>query len=140
MDESARQGPRFEFEAVVSQFVERAEEMAHSQSRMRDLIRINHELTSNLDLTTVLQRIVETGKELLNARYAAMGVIGDESRLEQFIHVGMEPEVVAKIDHLPEGKGLLGALIDDPQPVRLDVLSADARSSSRSRAALSAGS
>lgn len=129
MDEAGSRGPKLEFETVVSQFVERAEEMAHSQSRMRDLIRINHELTSNLDLPTVLRRIVEIGKELLNARYAAMGVIGDERRLDQFIHVGMAPEVAEQIGHLPEGKGLLGALIDDPQPVRLEVLASDARSS-----------
>jgi signal transduction histidine kinase len=103
--------------------------MMSSQARMRDLIRINNELTSNLDLPNVLRRIVEIGKELLNARYAAMGVIGDERRLEQFIHVGMDPEVYEQIDHLPEGKGLLGALIDDPQPVRLGTIASDARSS-----------
>ena len=58
-----------------------------------------------------------------------MGVIGDERRLEQFIHVGMDPEVSTQIDHLPEGKGLLGALIDDPHPVRLETIGSDARSS-----------
>ena len=129
MDESESAGPKLEFESALTHFVERAEEMMNSQSRMRDLIRINNELTSNLDLPNVLRRIVEIGKELLNARYAAMGVIGDERRLEQFIHVGMEPEVYEQISHLPEGKGLLGALIDDPQPVRLETIASDARSS-----------
>ena len=124
-----RSGPKLEFESVLTQFVERAEEMMNSQSRMRDLIRINNELTSNLDLPNVLRRIVEIGKELLNARYAAMGVIGDERRLEQFIHVGMAPQVYQQIDHLPEGKGLLGALIDDPRPVRLETIASDGRSS-----------
>lgn len=129
MDQPDSAGPKLEFESALTHFVERAEEMVNSQARMRDLIRINNELTSNLDLTNVLRRIVEIGKELLNARYAAMGVIGDERRLEQFIHVGMEPEVYEQIDHLPEGKGLLGALIDDPQPVRLETIASDARSS-----------
>jgi signal transduction histidine kinase len=129
MDQPGSSGPKLEFESVLANFVERAQEMMNSQSRMRDLIRINNELTSNLDLPNVLRRIVEIGKELLNARYAAMGVIGDERRLEQFIHVGMAPEVYQQIDHLPEGKGLLGALIDDPQPVRLETIAADARSS-----------
>ena len=122
-------GPKLEFEGTLTHFVERAQEMMTSQARMRDLIRINNELTSNLDLPNVLRRIVEIGKELLNARYAAMGVIGDERRLEQFIHVGMAPEIYQQIDHLPEGKGLLGALIDDPQPVRLQTIATDARSS-----------
>lgn len=129
MDGPGRSGPKLEFESALTHFVERAEEMVTSQSRMRDLIRINNELTSNLDLPNVLRRIVEIGRELLNARYAAMGVIGDERRLEQFIHVGMDPEVYQQIDHLPEGKGLLGALIDDPHPVRLEIISTDARSS-----------
>lgn len=129
MDRPESTGPKLQFESVLTHFVERAEEMIDSQSRMRDLIRINHELTSNLDLPNVLRRIVEIGKELLNARYAAMGVIGDERRLEQFIHVGMAAEIYQQIDHLPEGKGLLGALIDDPQPVRLETIASDARSS-----------
>jgi len=129
MDEPAPAGPKLEFETLLANFVERAQDMMTSQARMRDLIRINHELTSNLDLPTVLRRIVEIGKELLNARYAAMGVIGDERRLEQFIHVGMEQQIVDQIDHLPEGKGLLGALIDDPEPVRLQTIASDARSS-----------
>ncbi|TXL57505.1 sensor histidine kinase [Aeromicrobium terrae] len=122
-------GPILEFEALLKQFVERAQDTMASHSRLRDLIRVNNDLTSNLDLPTVLRRIVEIGLELVGARYGAMGVIGDERRLEQFIHVGMEEEIVAQIDHLPEGKGLLGALIDDPQPVRLAVISSDARSS-----------
>jgi signal transduction histidine kinase len=122
-------GPRLEFELILARFVEQAQDMISSQSRLRDLIRINHELTSNLDLTTVLRRIVEIGTEVLGARYAALGVIGDDRRLEQFIHVGMDSDVVAQIDHLPEGKGLLGALIDHPQPVRLQTIGSDARSS-----------
>ncbi|KAA1395548.1 GAF domain-containing protein [Aeromicrobium ginsengisoli] len=129
MTDERATGPTLDFEAVLAQFVERAEKLIASQARMRDLIRVNNDLTSKLDLPTVLHRIVEIGMELLNARYAAMGVIGDERRLEQFIHIGMDPDVVTQIDHLPEGKGLLGALIDDPHPVRLLKISDDGRSS-----------
>jgi signal transduction histidine kinase len=118
-----------EFETLLRQFVDRAEETMASHSRLRDLVRVNNDLTSNLDLPTVLRRLVEIGLELVGARYGAMGVIGDERRLEQFIHVGMEEEIVARIDHLPEGKGLLGALIDDPRPVRLATIASDPRSS-----------
>jgi len=128
-DQTESDGPRLEFELILAQLVERAQEMIGSQSRLRDLIRINHELTSNLDLTTVLRRIVEIGMEMLGARYAALGVIGDDRRLEQFIHVGMDSDIVDEINHLPEGKGLLGALIDDPHPVRLETIGSDARSS-----------
>ncbi|KRC65182.1 hypothetical protein ASE12_10640 [Aeromicrobium sp. Root236] len=129
MTDERATGPTLDFEAVLAQFVERAQQLIASQSRLRDLIRVNNDLTSKLDLPTVLHRIVEIGMELLNARYAAMGVIGDERRLEQFIHIGMDPDVIAQIDHLPEGKGLLGALIDDPHPVRLRKIADDGRSS-----------
>ncbi|MET0821500.1 MAG: GAF domain-containing protein [Aeromicrobium sp.] len=128
-DPSGPAGPTLEFETLLRQFVERAESMIGSQARLRDLIRVNNDLTSNLDLPTVLRKIVEIGVELVGARYGAMGVLGHERRLDQFIHVGMDPETVAGIDHLPEGKGLLGALIDDPQPVRLACLADDGRSS-----------
>ena len=122
------EGPNLDFEALLAQ-LEQADRTIASQSRLRDLVRVNHDLTSNLDLPTVLRRIVEIGLELIHARYGAMGVLGDERRLDQFIHVGMEPGVAARIDHLPEGKGLLGAIIDDPRPVRLAEISSDARSS-----------
>ncbi|WP_082556173.1 GAF domain-containing sensor histidine kinase [Aeromicrobium sp. Root472D3] len=128
-DQSEMGGPTLEFEALLRHFVERAETLMGSQARMRDLIRVNNDLTSNLDLPTVLRRIVEIGLELIQARYGAMGVIGDERRLEQFIHVGMDDETVSQIAHLPEGRGLLGALIDDPRPVRLASIAADDRSS-----------
>jgi signal transduction histidine kinase len=64
----------------------------------------------------------------VQARYAALGVLGPDGGLEQFIHVGVDEETVARIGHLPEGKGLLGALIDDPHPIRLADLADDPRS------------
>ena len=122
--------PQLEFEAMLAQLVERADEMMISQRRLRDLFRVGQVLTSSLDLPTVLRQIVETGAELIGARYAAIGVISTEGRrLEQFIHVGMDAEIADRIGHLPEGKGLLGVLIDDPQPVRLRRIGDDARSS-----------
>ncbi len=122
--------PQLEFEAMLAQLVERADAMMRSQRRLRDLFRVGQVLTSSLDLPTVLRQIVETGADLIGARYAAMGVIGSEGRrLEQFIHVGMDTAIADQIGNLPEGKGLLGVLIDDPQPVRLGRIGDDARSS-----------
>jgi len=67
--------------------------------------------------------------DLLDARYGALGVIGTDRRLEQFIHVGIDADLAAQIGPLPDGKGLLGVLIDDATPVRLKRLSEDSRSS-----------
>ncbi len=122
--------PRLEFESMLTQLVARADEMKSSQERMRDLFRVAHVLTSNLDLAAVLRQIVETGAGLIGARYVAMGVIGTQGRrLEQFIHVGMDEATTRRIGHLPVGKGLLGALIDEPEPIRLQNLGNDPRSS-----------
>jgi GAF domain-containing protein len=70
------------------------------------------------DLDVVLRHIVEAARQLVNARYAALGVIAG-GRLVRFLHTGMPGEVVAAIGHLPEGKGLLGLLVDYPQSLRL---------------------
>lgn len=100
-----------------------------SLARLRELMRRTNTLVENLDHSTVLRRIVEIGVDLTRARYGALGVLAEGGRLEQFIHVGMSPGVVASIGELPEGKGLLGALTGETGPVRLDHIAADARSS-----------
>jgi signal transduction histidine kinase len=77
---------------------------------------------ADLSLPVVLRRIVESARELVNARYCALGVIGPDGRLSEFVHTGMSEDEVDAIGALPEGKGLLGVLIVDPQPLRLDDL------------------
>jgi hypothetical protein len=67
-------------------------------------------------LPAVLRRIVDTARDVAGARYAALGVIGADGLLEQFLHVGMAEDAVQAIGGLPKGRGVLGALIDDPNP------------------------
>lgn len=122
-------GPNLDFEVILGQLVDRADHLMRSHARLRDLIRVNNDLTSNLDLETVLLKIVEIGTELLHADYGAMGVIANDQSLEKFITVGMDPETISLVGRMPEGKGLLGALIADPGPVRLAKIDDDARSS-----------
>lgn len=77
-------------------------------------------LESDLDLEQLLHRIVEEAVALTDARYAALGVRHPtERRLVHFVHLGMPESAVAEIGRLPEGRGVLGLLIDDPQPIRL---------------------
>ncbi|MBC7592834.1 MAG: GAF domain-containing protein [Kineosporiaceae bacterium] len=121
--------PKLEFETLLSQLIDRAHEVMDTQARLRDLISASNTIVSELDLSIVLTRIAEVARRLLRAEYAAMGVTAKDGHLEQFIHVGMAEDIVAKIDHLPEGKGLLGALMQDPRPVRLRRLAEDQRSS-----------
>lgn len=103
--------------------------MLDTQGRLRALVRANRAVVSHLELPVVLRTIIESAVELVGARYGALGVIAEGGGLEQFIHVGMSDDVVARIGHLPEGHGLLGALIDDPRPIRLDSIADDPRSS-----------
>ena len=84
---------------------------------------------SNLDLETVLRRIVEAATGLVGARYGALGVVGERGSLAEFIPVGLDEAEIASIHHWPEGRGLLGELITHPRSLRLAEISADPRSS-----------
>lgn len=109
--------------------MEAAPEAQEPVARLSGLLRAQASIVGSLDLQSVLRRTVEAACELTAAPYGAVGVISvDGSRLERFIHVGMDLETVATIGRLPEGKGLLGALIEDPRPIRLEDLTLDPRS------------
>ncbi len=128
-DAGSNEGPQLALEQLVSQLVERANDVMSAENRLRGLLRANREVVGELSLTAVLERIVRAACELVSAPYGAIGVISPGgSGLEEFIHVGVDPQVVDRIGHLPEGKGLLGALIDDPRPIRLRDLADDVRS------------
>jgi signal transduction histidine kinase len=77
-------------------------------------------VSSDLDLVTVLERIVEAARDLVGARYAALGVL-DPTRtfLAEFITVGLDDEQRGMIGALPKGHGILGLLIVDPRPIRI---------------------
>jgi signal transduction histidine kinase len=85
-------------------------------------------LSSERSLPAILQRIVELATQLTGARYGAIGVLGPNGGISQFIYTGITPEQHAAIGHLPVGKGVLGALIEDARPLRLRDLHIDPRS------------
>ena len=89
-------------------------------SRLRALLEANRTIVADLDLAVVLRRIVEAAMELVGADYGALGVVGDEGVLEGFVHVGMTDDVVRGISHLPEGRGLLGLVLEKEQATRVD--------------------
>jgi two-component system sensor histidine kinase DevS len=85
-------------------------------------------LSSERSLPAILQRIVELASQLTGARYGAIGVLGPRGGISQFVYTGITPEQHAAIGHLPVGKGILGALIEDARPLRLRDLHSDPRS------------
>jgi len=91
---------------------------------LRRLVDAVLSVSADLDLRSVLERIINAAVELVDARYGALGVL-DESgtRLANFITVGLDSETYAAIGDLPQGHGILGLLILEPKPLRLPDLS-----------------
>lgn len=90
----------------------------------RALVEAGLALGSALSLAHVLQILVDVARELVGARYAALGVINAEGTgLSDFVTSGMSNEMRARIGDLPKGKGILGLLIRDARPLRLRDLS-----------------
>jgi len=93
--------------------------------RLRVLVAAILTIGSDLSLPAVLRHLVESAVSLIDARYGALGVLDAEGQgLSEFVNVGMSPEQIAAIGHLPEGHGILGLLILEPQPLRLADLGA----------------
>ncbi|GGL48361.1 histidine kinase [Microlunatus endophyticus] len=121
-------GMQLSIDQLMRLVSERASDLIGSQERLRSLLNANRSIVSELSLPGVLRRIVEAARDVAAARYAALGVIGPDGLLEQFITVGMDDETIRAIGELPKGRGLLGALIDDPRPIRLRRIADDPRS------------
>ncbi len=84
------------------------------------LIEAGMALASALDLDAILQRIVRLAADITGARYAALGVLGNDGTIERFITEGLTEDERAAIGDPPTGHGILGLLIEDARPVRID--------------------
>jgi len=115
--------PRLELDQLLVQLVDSADDVQAAQGRLRGLLRANALVAGELSLPVVLRQIVAAARDLVGARYAALGVLGRDGELEQFVHAGMDEELVGRIGELPRGRGILGLLIRKPVPLRLADLS-----------------
>jgi signal transduction histidine kinase len=98
------------------------------ENRVRALVEAGIAVTSELSLDALLQKLAETAAELTDARYAALGVIGQSGHgLERFVTVGVDPKTRAAIGAEPRGHGILGVFIREARPLRLHDLTKDAR-------------
>jgi len=89
------------------------------EERLVTLHRASLELVKDVSLETLLERIATVALEQVNARYAALGVVGPDGKLTRFIHVGMKPEQVRRIEHPPVGQGLIGSVMRAEMPIRV---------------------
>ena len=128
--------PRLTVELLMGQLVDQASVILTAQQRLRRLLIANRSIVQELSLPAVLRRILDTAKDVSGAKYAALGVIGADGSLKEFLHVGMDEDALRAIGgslsepchDLPQGRGLLGALITDPKPIRLTRIADDPRS------------
>ncbi|WP_420000641.1 GAF domain-containing protein [Streptomyces boninensis] len=98
--------------------------MRGARDRVHTLLEAVMSVGRGLELPQVLRRIVEAAVVLVDAEYGALGVVGGQERLAQFLPVGMDQEQIATIGKFPEGHGILGELIRHPEPLRLEEISA----------------
>jgi signal transduction histidine kinase len=121
--------PQLQLDELLAELQGRLQAVLATRDRMRGLLEAVVAIGSGLDLESTLRRIVETAVGLVDATYGALGVIGDDKRLAEFIPVGLTEDEIGRIHHWPEGRGLLGLLIDDPRPLRLGDMAAHQASS-----------
>ena len=92
-----------------------------ADARLARLIEVGRSLVAELNLQAVLDRVLEVAREITGARYAALGILDERKReLEQFLTVGIDESERGQIGALPRGHGVLGLLIRDPRPLRLE--------------------
>jgi signal transduction histidine kinase len=110
-----------DFDDLPREVRERVQGAIEEEGRLRLLLDAVVTMAADRTLDGVLSHIVGIASRLVDARYAALGVldVGPQRRLRTFLHQGLSEEVVQQIGDLPTGHGLLGLLIDDPRPVRL---------------------
>lgn len=98
------------------------------EDRLAVLHRASLELVGDLDLETVLERIVQMAREQAGARYAALGIVNEEGGQDKFIPVGMTQDEIDRIPHPPLGRGMLELIGKDRDTIRIPDINADPRS------------
>lgn len=113
---------------LVDEIMRRAETPEAARDQLARLIAATQAISSDLELPSALRNVVEVACDLASASFGAIGVISPDGMLGEFIHVGFSDATVAALGAPPSGHGLLGAVIADEKPIRLEHLSRDERS------------
>ena len=105
---------------LLSEIQDRIAQILQARERLDGLVEAMLAVTSGLRLDETLRTIVHTAIDLVDARYGALGIRGDDHELSAFVYEGIDAHTREMIGPLPAGHGVLGVLINDPQPIRLD--------------------
>ncbi|MGW3046239.1 GAF domain-containing sensor histidine kinase [Kitasatospora sp. NPDC001159] len=117
--ESSTPVPRLRLDELLEELQARLDAARGTRDRVHSLLEAVLAVGRDLELSQALQHIVEAAVTLVDAEYGALGVIGEDQRLSQFIPVGVTDDQVKQIGALPSGHGILGELIRHPEPLRL---------------------
>ncbi|WP_192583130.1 sensor histidine kinase [Streptomyces albicerus] len=115
--------PKLRLDELLGELQVRIDAVRGTRDRLHSLLEAVLSVGRELDLPQVLRSIVEAAVVLVDAEYGALGVIGDDRKLSEFLTVGIGDEQRAEIGALPSGHGILGELIRHPEPLRLPELS-----------------
>jgi signal transduction histidine kinase len=107
---------------LVDQMRQQLDELLAARDRMEQLLELVVDIGSDLDLAATLRRTIAAAIKLTGARFGAIGVRGPDGTLSEFLHAGLDAETMRQIGHLPAGKGVLGLLLNQTDPIRLDDL------------------
>ncbi|QBJ97490.1 GAF domain-containing protein [Rhodococcus sp. ABRD24] len=106
-------------EELLADIRSRLLDIKATPAQLRELLEAVLMVGAGLELDSILQRIVQSATTVLGARYGALGVRGPDGGLSEFVYEGITPEERSRMGHLPEGRGLLGLLMEHPRPVRI---------------------
>jgi signal transduction histidine kinase len=112
--------PHLKLDDLLAELQVRLQAIMATRDRGQALLEAVVAVGSQLELEAMLRRIVEAATGLVDATYGALGVVGESGSLAEFIPVGLDETEIARIHHWPEGRGLLGELITNPLPLRLE--------------------
>ncbi|WP_030743505.1 GAF domain-containing protein [Streptomyces sp. NRRL F-5135] len=116
--------PRLRLDELLEGLQAQVAQVRATRDRVHALLDAVLTIGSDLDLDVVLRRITESAVTVVDAEYGALGVLGEEGQIKRFITVGVDEETIKAIGHYPEGGGILGLLIREPEPLRLADLGA----------------
>jgi GAF domain-containing protein/anti-sigma regulatory factor (Ser/Thr protein kinase) len=108
---------------LLAEVQERIEEIIGTRDRMDGLLEAVLAVSSGLELDATLRQIVQAAVDLVDSRYGAVGVLGEDGMLTKFVFVGVDDATRELIGPLPTGHGLLGVVLEDAKPLLLDDLS-----------------
>jgi signal transduction histidine kinase len=110
---------RLRLDVLLQEMMKRAQDIISVEHQLHRLLDAVISVASEVTLPDTLRRITELAAELSGAKYAALGVLGQDEQIDEFITVGMDDHVRTQIGDLPSGKGILGLLIRHPESLRL---------------------